>query len=630
MAGRLLLVFRLAWRDARRHVAEGALLLLALTAAATTLTVGLVLNGVTSEPFENTRSATAGPDVVASLAPARPGAPADVESLSTMVDDPAVADHSGPYPYTQATVEGDGVTATAWVQGRDTAPASVDQPALTDGSWVRDGGAVVEAGFAEALGIVAGDEVVLSGHEFEVIGIAVTAAAEPYPKVCLAPCLDTATIPEGVPEEVPPPADAPAPTAQRDTATYLPGPSGLIWVSDADVRGIVTAADALAYVVNIRLSDPAGAAAFAKAHRPDGAAAVEPDAPRLVTWQHLLAGHDHLLGQKRVTLVGGSWLLGLLALASITVLVGGRMAAQLRRVGLIKAVGGTPRLIAVVLLAEHVSIALLASLAGLMAGRLSAPRLGEPGASLVGEAGEAGLNPSTVVVVTAVALGIAAAATLIPVVGAARTSTIRALADTGRPPRRIAWLIELSTRLPVFLLLASRVAAQRPGRTALGVIGIAITVTGVVAALAGYAHRQAENAPGSDPRATAMGAVLVVVAIVLVAQAAVNAICIAWSTTLDTRRPLALARALGATPGQIAAGLAAAQVLPALAGAVLGLAGGIGLAGILDEDRVTIPPAWQLVTVVLGCVALIGALTALPARIGARRSPMDTLQAELT
>src|ERR687887_452372 len=66
---------------------------------------------------------------------------------------------------------------------------------------------------------------------------------------------------------------------------------------------------------------------------------------------------------------------GLLWLASIAVLVGGRMADQLRRVGLLKAVGGTPSLVAAVLLAEHLAVALLATAVGLVVGRLAAPLL---------------------------------------------------------------------------------------------------------------------------------------------------------------------------------------------------------------------------------------------------------------
>lgn len=50
-----------------------------------------------------------------------------------------------------------------------------------------------------------------------------------------------------------------------------------------------------------------------------------------------------------------SWLLGLLAVASVAVVAGGRMAEQVKRVGLLKAAGGSPPLAAAVLLAEHLT-----------------------------------------------------------------------------------------------------------------------------------------------------------------------------------------------------------------------------------------------------------------------------------
>ena len=43
------------------------LLVLAITAATATLTLGLVLRGVTNQPYLQTRAATKGPDVVAQL-----------------------------------------------------------------------------------------------------------------------------------------------------------------------------------------------------------------------------------------------------------------------------------------------------------------------------------------------------------------------------------------------------------------------------------------------------------------------------------------------------------------------------------------------------------------------------------
>ena len=53
------------------------------------------------------------------------------------------------------------------------AQATVDQPKLTQGSWVEDGGVVVEAAFADALGVGAGDQVTLNGRSFKVVGVAV-------------------------------------------------------------------------------------------------------------------------------------------------------------------------------------------------------------------------------------------------------------------------------------------------------------------------------------------------------------------------------------------------------------------------------------------------------------------------
>jgi ABC-type lipoprotein release transport system permease subunit len=124
---------------------------------------------------------------------------------------------------------------------------------------------------------------------------------------------------------------------------------------------------------------------------------------------------------------------------------------------------------------------------------------------------------------------------------------------------------------------------------------------------------------------------LLVLTVSLVALAAVNAVVVTWATALDTRHSSALARALGATPQQVSAGLSAAQVLPALAGAVLGIPGGLGLFAALGGggDGVTGPPLWQLLAVVPVTVLVVAALTAIPARLGARRPVAESLQAEL-
>jgi putative ABC transport system permease protein len=68
-------------------------------------------------------------------------------------------------------------------------------------------------------------------------------------------------------------------------------------------------------------------------------------------------------------------------------------------------------------------------------------------------------------------------------------------------------------------------------------------------------------------------------------------------------------------------------VLPALAGAVLGVPGGIGLLAAVD-DTTALPPLGQLLAVVAGTVLAVAALTTIPARLGARRPVAEILQSE--
>jgi len=97
------------------------------------------------------------------------------------------------------------------------------------------------------------------------------------------------------------------------------------------------------------------------------------------------------------------------------------------------------------------------------------------------------------------------------------------------------------------------------------------------------------------------------------------------------RRAAELARALGATPRQVGAALSAAQALPALPGAILGVPLGLALYAAADGGGLmTIPPAWWLAAAVLGTLIAVTGLTGIPARIGARRPAAEVLQAELT
>jgi putative ABC transport system permease protein len=637
--GRLPLIGRLIGRDLRRRPGQAGLLLLAVTAATSVLALGLVLHGVTSQPFQQTRAATRGPDVVAQLiapppahGPLGPGQSSSSSSSSsssesvaqeekaelalarTLVREPGVTAHSGPYLTASGILRARGLTAGVEAEARDPAPAALDQPVVTAGHWVSNGGVVLERTFADGLGVGVGDRVTLDGRPLRVVGIAVTATASPYPNLCYADC-----VWEGGPGAF---------------SRISPREVGLAWVTGATARAMTGYAaqgngQAPSYLLNLKLEDPVAAQAFANRY----SSGTSAGAVVLTPWQAIASADGLLVLDEQQVLAPGALLASLLALASVAVLAGGRMAQQTRRIGLLKAVGGTPWLVTAVLMAENLVLALLAAAAGLTVGWLTAPLVTSPGAGLLGTPGAPSMTLPIVGEVAAVALVVAVAATLVPAIRAARTSTVNALADSARRPRRGAGLIAVSARLPAPLLLGLRLIARRPRRALLTAASVAVTVTGIVAVLTFHSTADgmvsgASNGM-SNPVVNRDEQMLMVLTVVLVALVTLNAICSTWTTMLDNRHAAALSRALGASPAQVSAGLCAALVIPALPGAVIGVPLGIGLFKVANHGGVTnAPPGWWLAVAVLVTLVALGLLSAIPARFGTRRPAAEALQAE--
>jgi putative ABC transport system permease protein len=502
-------------------------------------------------------------------------------------------------------------------EGRGQASAVVDQPKVTAGSWVRPGGVVIERTFAEALNVNVGDRVTLDGRPFTVAGIAVTAAASPYPNCYLTNCIFT------------------GPQLGPGASGLSTLNVGLAWVTQADARAMASPQAPLTYILNLKLKNPATATAlqnqiFAGAGGIHNAISQGIDSVN--TWQDISSASGQLVQDQQGVLRVGALLAVLLAVASVAVLAGGRMAERTRRVGLLKAVGSTPGLVAAVLVTENLALALAAAAAGLVIGWATAPLITNPGAGLVGTAGAPSITPTTIGLTIAVALAVALASSLVPAIRAARSSTVRALADSPRSPRRRAALIALSARLPVPLLLGIRMTARRMRRAVLGAASIAVTTAGITAVLTFRATVDHDLGPGAsqigDPVVTRDTQMLVVITIVLVALAVLNAVCAAWATVQDSRRSAALARALGASPRQVSAGVAWAQVLPAIPGALLGIPLGIGLFKATDHGLMTIPPVWWLAPAVLAILVAVAAMASIPALIGARIPASQVLQSE--
>jgi putative ABC transport system permease protein len=575
--GKLLIVARLAWRDLRLRRAEAALMLIVVTAATATLTLGLVLTGVTANPYQHTRAVTRGPDVVAS---GRDGDPA--ASLAALEHAPGVTGFSGPYPVVGPVLRAGGRTIPTGfnAEGVSQSPAAIDQPKVIQGTWIRPGGIVLEPTYAAEANLAVGDRVTLSGRPFVIVGLAVSAAE--------------------------PTVNAP----------------GQIWLTESDARSLISRSDPAYYQLNLTLADPARATAFASARSTDQVF--------LVSWQQIASHDARQLQIEQAALGVGSWLLGMLAIASLAVLAGGKVAEQSRRVGLLKAVGSSPRLVAGVLLAEHLAVAVAAAAVGLAAGWLAAPLLSSPADGLIGTSGPPSLTIRTAGIVTLAALAVALLATLGPAMRAGRSSTVAALADAARAPRRSPRLIAISRRMPPALLLGLRLAGRRPRRLVFSAASVTITVATLVGVLNMVDQGRVRRVPGGlvNPVHTAVSHVLLIITVVLIALAVVNAVFVAHTTIRDSRRPLAVARSLGASPEQVRAGVTASQLTAAVPGAVLGIPLGIALIAASSRGNLTIPSVWGLLAVLLVALTGLMVISAGPARSAARLPVAEILQAE--
>ncbi|MEV0621760.1 FtsX-like permease family protein [Nonomuraea sp. NPDC050404] len=569
------------------------MLLLAVSAATATFALGLSLGETSQTLYRQTREATAGPDLVA-LAP--DAGPAVTPALDSLTRDPAVVARNGPYRMVYATLTARGATSNVVVHAAAEEPGAVNRPLVTSGQWVRPGGTVLEQGFAAALGVHVGDHATIAGRSYPVVGIAVTAATTIYPWA-------RQIGPGGGPSIW----------------------SGLAWLTPPDARALASSRDLpVTMALDLKLRDPAATLAFIDAHP------IRTTRMWWAAWQDMALRNTNLIRTSQPILVVGSWLLAFLAVTGVAAMAAGRAAAQTYRAGVLKAVGATPGLIAAVLFTEYLVLALLADVVGLTLARLAAPAFASPSASLI--VGDAGLSGFTIAATTALAVAVAALATLAPTLRALRTATVTALAGTARRPRHRPRLTSLSALLPTPLLLGLRLTARRPGRALLHACATAATMTAVTALLTFYAQQEQGYGLGSSMLPNLRNEqdrhLLLMVTIALIALAAVNTITLTWTTAMEATASMAIARTLGATPGQVSAGLSAAQLLPVLPGAVAGVPLGLVLFRLFGNGPMTAPPLSWLLTAVLTTLLATAALTAVPARLAARRSVARTLSAE--
>ena len=176
---------------------------------------------------------------------------------------------------------------------------------------------------------------------------------------------------------------------------------------------------------------------------------------------------------------------GVFVLAVAAVVIAGstamRILAQRRQIGLLGAIGCTPRQITFGLLLENLAIGVAAGVLGWFLGGFLTPSLQIGIGRTLGAQDPSWSLFGLVVCVVTISL-ILMVATVVPAVSAARRPVTDVLRDA--PKERTSWFNRRATRLPGRLsLLGLHEAASRPTRAALAALAIAVAVVGTLVSI---------------------------------------------------------------------------------------------------------------------------------------------------
>ena len=572
-------LIKLAFAGIRSRLLASGLTILLSSAAAATIVLALEVGATARDPWQRTFTAANGAHVLANVS-----SQAEARAIAAL---PGVAQRDVPVPVANVALEGADRLLLAGLPGRP----RVNTPVRTAGSELREGGIVLERSFADALGLEVGAPLAGRGDR-----TARPRHGDPAQSAAL-------------PAQQPGPGLGHARHARADRARSQP--------LDLDAGGPPD-----------RQPPP----------RPP-----LPRAPRHPGRRTTCCSPGRTSARKRCARRSRSGsssttytiLLLVVVFAVVAILVGARASAQYREIGLMKAVGLTPRQITAVFALESAALGLIAVVIGFAIGALLAPRLAAPAAETMLGSPTTAANPWHLLV--------AAIPVLLVLFGSARSSTRRATrfsalqaiqAGTPAPaPRsRLARTIaRASLPIPLALGLKDLLARRRRAIRLAG--AIAVTGAAIVVALSMKASLDAQGGEISDVT-DELPVLVYTLDAVLVLITATTLVAIALLSVRERIRDYGVLKAIGLTPRQIASSLVGAHAAVALVAALLSIPLGIGLyvavygiAGGSSADRV-IAPWWWLALVPIATVLVVVAATSVPARLATRIPTADALRYE--
>lgn len=493
-----------------------------------------------------------------------------------------------------------------------TADAAVDRPLPVEGA-PRDGpGLLIERSFASALRVRAGDAVEIRRPDGSwaptlVRGVAASVVAGPYPS----------TVP--------------------GRAFATPDDAALLGLTIQPAR-----------TVAVRLHDPAAAARVATQAGLAGA-----QGPATV-WSADRA--DALGGTRDFQVILSAFALLLLAGAAsvLATTIGGRLVAEQRQLGLLRAAGCTPGHAAAAVVLEYALMAAVGSAVGVVIAALTLPSMTAAALPPLGvPPGGLGVENAVGVVVTVTAIAALVAAGTATRAARRRPATLLYGEQQERNSRLGRW--SLQRGVPITLVLGAKDAFARRSRAVTTAGAVALVVMASIAALhmeatfrkaalaedAGRSAPTMPARPGARPEplpglagplpldvigdeatvdeAARLRPLVYGLEALLIATALVNLLVSTQLDARERRREQAMLKALGVTPVQLSASRGIAACLVAAGGSVIGLPLGWaffrGAYAAADGTPAEIGDASYLAVVsVVGSVCLLaGAVAALAA-----------------
>ncbi|HET8523012.1 MAG TPA: FtsX-like permease family protein [Thermomicrobiales bacterium] len=427
-----------------------SLLIVAIVACCTAaLTLALTVRQSTNQPFERVFAETNGAHLWID-------APRTFD-LAAVAKSPEVAESAGPYPtlWKQWLVQGLDKYETV-LYAMPATSLSVGQPAVTNGRWLGANGdreVVLDRNFARDLGISVGQPVELLTKQgkvtLHVVGLAVSAGWGAYPDW------------------------------DPGMAYVLPQTLPLIDPNQADWTSRLA----------VRLRHPDSSEAFSRR--------LEAANPRVdfgfVDW-HDVRDNVAFNANINVATIGVMSLFALIAACFVVAnAIGGRVLAQVRDIGLLKAIGFTPGQVTAGFLLEYLALGLAGGLLGAAGGIALAPLLLERSAEALHTTAAPAVDGLVILLSLGIVLGFVALFTLLPAWKGGRIATVAAIGGgVGRRGERPSRLARFATYLhfPPALVVGIKDAFARPLRSWVAIAALALTVVYVVDALGGVAMTQ--------------------------------------------------------------------------------------------------------------------------------------------